>query len=143
MKDDHGLNISAATLIKWRDDEFPDRYERARENLAVKLGDEAEELAHEYAQIERQVVAKLRDNLDVIDARDLPGTLRNLATARGISTTNANVLRGRPTAITETRDASDVMRAIATRLGVHQPVVDASAVEVPQELPETTEAPNP
>lgn len=130
LKENHGISISPNKLIEWRDDTYVDRYERNREALVVRLAEEAEGLAHEYAAIERQVAARLRDSVDEIDPRDLAGTLRNVSTARGISLTNANVLRGRPTSITETRGAEDIMRALAYKLGV----VDSTATEVTGEL---------
>lgn len=48
-----------------------------------------------------------------IPARDLPGAIRNVATAAAISTDKALLLRGRPTQIVERGDAMTLLRKLS------------------------------
>lgn len=128
LKDEHNLSVGAAKLIEWRDTTYPDRYEQARDTRAAVLANEAEDLAHAYARAEWLALNKTVESIEegTVDPRDLGGLVRNLATAKGINLSNANVLRGRPTSITESRGAEDIMRSLFAKLNV----VDSTAEEV-------------
>lgn len=148
---DAGLIVSPKQITQWKRD-LPDRYERARESLTTVLAAKAEDLALKYGQAEMLAVdltlqqlerAKNSERVeDSIDARDLSVIGKNLATARGISTQNANLMRGRPTTITENRDSQAILRELAARLGLDkaQPAIDTTAEEVPDETLPAPEA---
>lgn len=138
-----GWKVDRFTLLELRK-KHPDRYERAREaQRTASMADDAEELAHTYAGIERKAADMLEDQIHELEPKELAATLRNVATARGISIQNASALRGRPTHITESRDASQIMRALAAKLGV-QEAVDTTAIEYAElEAPGNDESPDP
>lgn len=128
LKDEHNLSVGAAKLIQWRDETYTDRYEQARDTRAAVLANEAEDLAHAYTRAEWLALNKTVESIEngQVDPRDLGGLVRNLATAKGINLSNANVLRGRPTSITESRGVEDIMRALVSKLGS----VDSTAEEI-------------
>lgn len=129
------LTVSAATILKWAKD-LPDRLENAKARLFEQLADDNELVAREYVDIQRLVLKRLRENVDELEPRDLAAAARNLATGAGISVDKASALKGRPTVITESRDVSQIMEGIFLRLTGGGQTVDATATEIPQELPE-------
>lgn len=130
LKDEQGLSVSAAKLIEWRDETHTDLFERCRDTRAAILANECEDIAHAEVRLEWLVLEKAKEKVenDEIDARDLGGLLRNVATSKGINLSNANVLRGRPTTIHESRGAEDIMRALFSKLNMP---VDSTAEEIP------------
>lgn len=67
--------------------------------------------------------------------RDSGQTAKNLATTAAILVDKSLLLEGRPTAITESRDADDLWRAIARQAGITEstaePIPDAEVIEPP------------
>jgi len=60
-----------------------------------------------------------------IEAKDLPKSLKFLTDAASTNVSTANLLRGRPTQIVETRNAEELVRKLSAA-----GIVDATAVEV-------------
>jgi hypothetical protein len=127
-----GLDVSEPRLRAWR------RYDHAERYV---------QLCNQHAkQVEQTIVAKARENArkaaDVISQAidkaaeqvesgkvDAAKTALSLATAQGIQIDKALVLEGRPTVITERRDAEDILRSLNEM--VPGLVIDSTATELP------------
>lgn len=114
-----GIEIPKGTLNYWRYDLYPNRYrdivdrysatiEREIVNNVRALALRASEAAHKMLELEEQRIVEG-------DVRDAAGSLRNIATAIGISVDKIMILEGRPNQITESRSADDVLRGLRDR----------------------------
>ena len=136
-----GWKTDRFALLRLRE-KHPDVYERVQDALVIRQADKSDENAYRMAAITGKLLDRLENNPDEIEIKDIPAAARNLSTARGIEIDKSNVLRGRPSIITEQRDASQIMRALASRLGV-QSAVDTDAVEYDELSPGQSESPAP
>ena len=141
--EDRGLQIPRPTLEKWTSRQHVERYERIREQVLprihAKLAAESEDLARAYAEAEHATLERFREELPNLRAHEAAGAVRNLATSRGISTDKANLLRNRPTAVVEHRQAEDIIRRLQA-VGVleEDELIEGTVEEEPAELPPAT-----
>lgn len=136
---------SIETISRWRTD-YADRYQELQNELhpklAEKIASEAEGLAVIYADTERLVLERLREELPKIHPRELSGLVRNLATSKALQVDKiSSPLRGRPTTINEVRNPQDAVRALAKALNMEN-VIEGSAEEVPRDAIEAPEGPD-
>jgi hypothetical protein len=111
----HGLDVAHSTLHAWSHEQYPERYERIYKEQLPLVGQRAaqrfEELAERAAETQEQLINQTDGKLTEIPARDLPGAVRNMATAMGINHDKAALLRGKPTAIVQRgSDAAGLLR---------------------------------
>lgn len=124
------VGVPAATLSRWVNQEHYQRYSELR----VKHGPELEKRAVEgllnfvrraedakYLALEKTI-----DELESGDTKDPGATLRNIATAQGISVTKILELSGRPTSTVMHKSPAELMARLQA-LGA----VDSSADEIP------------
>ena len=110
-----GVDVPCTTLKYWRSAGHAERYQEIRREVLPRIEQamaaESEDLARAYAEGERAMVAKLMAELEGEDfpAKDLPAALQRLATARGISIDKSRILREKPTQITRTESADDIL----------------------------------
>jgi hypothetical protein len=110
-----------ATLRDWRES-HPARYREHCERIAqaverdIVIG--ARNLAQSVGETERLALERTHEQLEANQAKDPSGVLLRLATTKGIQLTKLLELTGRPTQIVEHRDASELMRAIRSRVTV-------------------------
>lgn len=134
--------IPQSTLYQWRTHKHRERYQEIAERERPKLEQIAVDGA--VAQILRadETTLRIYDRLDeALDTQDasskelseLAGAAQRLTTAKGINGTKLLELTGRPTQITEHRDASQILRGLASRFP--NLVVDAEATEIPANQP--------
>lgn len=129
-----GHEIPGATLRNWKvkhHDQYAEVQARVRELVVKDMAEESDALARLYAKLERQTAERLVANVETLDARDLAGTLRNLATGRGISLDKSAMLRGEPQVVVETKRSPEELYAVLARLGV---LTEGSATEQSLEL---------
>lgn len=81
LKEDHAFSISVDALRRWRDKDYADRYEEIRIQVDRILADQSKSLAFDYAETERELNRKLREEMDNLQARDIHTAIRNVATA--------------------------------------------------------------
>ncbi len=114
-----GTPRDAATLNRWRRQFYPNRYRRACELYQTQVEQivvqSVRGLAHSAAAAAQLAVDLERERIEAGDVKDAAASARNLATTVGIATDKLLVLTNRPTAITETRSADDVLRALDER----------------------------
>jgi hypothetical protein len=123
--------IPAATISKWVNNEFNQRYSELR----AEKGPELEKLAvegllsfvHRAEAVKAVALDKTLAELEAGDTKDPGATLRNIATAQGISVTKIMELSGRPTSVVVHRPPNELLARLAS-LGA---IVDGSATEIP------------
>lgn len=123
------LGMKESTLYYWKSKGCADRYHELRvrfgpELEAHRIG-EIQELADLYVQAERDVVIRLRDNVDDLDLRDLAKAAQMLAVAKDKNIRDYLTLQGRPVQVTEQRSPDKALEELE-RLGV----IELEAVEV-------------
>ncbi|MGH2941083.1 MAG: hypothetical protein ACRDPE_23535 [Solirubrobacterales bacterium] len=129
-----GIDIPKSTLALWpTSKKFGARYEAI-------LAEEAPRIRRHAAQQQRQVaeraagttmkiIDKLDGEVDEIEARDLPGAARNMATVSAIAVDKADVLEDKPTQRVQIDMAGTLKELLA--LGVQVDVIEGSAEEIP------------
>lgn len=143
-----GMKVSRKTIQRWRDT-MPDRLEAIRRDVAPRVAEkiaaEAEALAIQLAEAEREALELLRGRLPDMKPSELAGTLRNLSVSKSLQLDKASSpLRGRPNVRVEhTGDANDHLRALQQRFPWL--VVDGDAEELPNppQIGEAGDAPPP
>lgn len=131
-------NIPGNTLRQWRT-KFPERYlEIQRElipEIRARVSERALEIAEKAADVEKDALAKLHEELPNLEGRELANALRNVSTTKGISLTHANNFQAPPE---QPREQTDIAAVIAglQRLGIakvvkaeQEPVLDAEVVD--------------
>lgn len=122
--------IPERTLQSWRS-VHADRYHQIRQEVLpaihARMAVDSEDLALEWAALERRGLTDLQDTWDELKPADKSAALRNATVSRGISVDKALLLRGQPTSIVK-HDVSADIRALVTA-GIAD-VVEGTAEEV-------------
>lgn len=107
----HGIETSNEALYKWK--RYP-RYERIRAELAPKLQEQVAQQCEDAANRAHEVETNLLERLATadIDDKDLAKSLKFVTDSKGTNIDKAALLRGRPTQITEHRDATSLIRKL-------------------------------
>lgn len=132
--------IPAPTISKWVNAEYSQRYNELR----AKHGPELEKLAvqglldfvRQAEEVKIKALERTAEELAANKSKDPAATLRNVATAQGISVTKIMELSGRPTSVVIHRSPAELM----ARLRARGAVVDVSSEEISDAtlVPETT-----
>jgi hypothetical protein len=126
-----GLVVSDRTLRDWRL-RYTDRYAEIAERHAPEVErvivQDARELAHLAAQVERKALAKELEALDN-GVKDASASARNAATVAGINLDKVLAYTGRPKAIVEHRQVDDIVRELQT---IAPGVIEVEAEELPE-----------
>ena len=132
MLKERGQKVPHTTLDTWKHRTHPERYERIQADtlpkVRARLADEMEALAQDQIDLEAEITKRLRERLGEIPDRDLSGSLRNVAVAKGINMDKTAPIRGEPTQIigSPVERAEDALAALRR----HGLLVEAEAVEV-------------
>lgn len=131
IKEQFGISVPKATLVTWKNRLHRDRYHQIREEVIPKIRARAAEsamsLAEEQAEVSAQILARIKEELPEIPARDLAGALRNVETSKAINLDKHQVLTGAPTSVVEHRSLRDLIQGLEKR-GVVR-IQDAEVVE--------------
>jgi hypothetical protein len=116
-----GHKVPAQTLLSWRR-RYHGRYSELETTYAPQIRDkvaaEYESFALAAADVARELLCRTQASISKMEVRDVPGALRNVATAQAIATDKAALLRGQPTMITETRTADQLIEVLGSKLGL-------------------------
>jgi hypothetical protein len=118
-------------LEAWKNRQHRERYHQVRAEVAGKVGDQ---IAAMHEDLALKAALKAEDAIDALHvselpARELPGAVRNLATAAGIATDKSSALRGRPTEVHEHRHVDEILNRLRQRFpGL---VIDGTVDEEP------------
>jgi hypothetical protein len=134
-----GIDVPARTLLYWRTERFPERYEQSCQELAPQIEaqvvDFQRELAYKASQAAQQAVALEIDRIEAGQVKDASASARNLQTTAGIAVDKVLSLTGRPTVIhgDKTGDALlKELRGLAPGLivnGTAEEITDAEPAE--------------
>lgn len=110
-----GLN--EGTLRYWRDQSHSERYQELATQHARRVEDtitqQARETALLAAEVERQAIEATAVQIATGQIKDASTAARNLSTVKGINVDKLLTLTGRPTQITHTLSAEEVLRELA------------------------------
>jgi hypothetical protein len=123
--------VSHTTLDDWRR-RFPNRYADVADRLAQAVEADVirdtRELAARLSETEFLALQRTHEKLEQGNDKEPATTLRNLAVTKGIQIDKNLVLTGRPTQISESRDAAELIKAIRARVTI----LDGEAEEEPE-----------
>lgn len=129
-----GHNIPKGTLGSWARRDHVERYEEIKQEashqIAQRVAAQAEQFMLAAGEVEMLALQKLKGEIeqDQIEGKDLAGALRNVSTSKALNNDKISApIRGRPTQITEHRDAAQIVAELK-KLGV---VVEGTAQELP------------
>lgn len=130
---EQGQRVPDSTLQAWRDTFHPERYRDICTDLAPQIEARVVHLQRELA-VRATEGALLAANLERTriengEVKDAASSARNLSTVAGIAVDKILSLTGRPTSITEHRNADQVLGRLE-RLGLLKADVDSTATEV-------------
>lgn len=111
--------IDESTIRYWRDQSFADRYRQIRAELVPKI---QANLAAKHEDMALQALEKQAEALQHLDPEalkakqsDLAKMVRDLSVTSAVHTDKTQLLRDRPTQITEHRSAADLLDSIARK----------------------------
>lgn len=112
-----------------------DRYVRLQQEYAEEIEAiavvQARDTAIRAGELEAEILTKIGEKIDDIDAKSLAIALKNVATTKGINVDKLLILTSRPTQITDKRDVDSILKAIAKKApGLI--LMDGEAEEVPE-----------
>lgn len=115
-----GLNVPKETLQHWKT-RWADRYHQICDNLqderAQRMAAQAEDVALRAAELELLLLEDLRNKRADLKAPELAGAVRNVTTTKTLNVEKViNPLRGRPSRITEVRDADEILKSLEAKL---------------------------
>ena len=105
--------VSRSSLTKWRDHSFRSRYFEIRREAADAVSEELAGRSLERAMQADEVQAKLLERMagevENIGPEALAGSIRSLAQSKASDVEKAQLLRDKPTEITEHRSVKELM----------------------------------
>jgi len=111
--------IPESTLREWVGKTHAERYSRVCDEVLPRvygaMAQQSEDAAMRLAEVETQLAERMSEESDNLKAGEVAGALRNVTVAKAVNVDKASLIRGRPTAITERRDASELLRSLASR----------------------------
>lgn len=117
-----GIPVGARTLRGWREGIHADLYRQLHETYGREiehaLVPEFREAAIAGAAAARLAIDKAVRQIETDQVRDTAGAARNLMVTAATAMDKVYLATDRPTAISETRDAREILLEIATRLGI-------------------------
>lgn len=130
-----GQDLSPRRLRDWAQEVYPARYEQAQFRYADALEERLISQARVAASQAGDVIVRALEltavQLESGDVKDPVRIARDASVVMGVNADKLLALSGRPTVVTEVRDAAQIMRALGAKLGVRD-AVDGSAVELPE-----------
>jgi hypothetical protein len=118
------------TINYWRTTAYPQRYRQIVNEHDGQLEDIVKAQLRtsqiQAGEVQAQAIQRLSDNVNNLPIDKLSTVTRDLATSRAIDLDKLRLLEDKPTLITETRDAPEILHSLAQRLNI----IDSTAVEL-------------
>lgn len=135
---DAGSRIPASTLKDWKLHHYPDRYEAIKEAelpaIRQRIAEGFDNIVSLSQSIQEKALTQLSDKIDDLEPQYLAKTAQSAAVIGGISTDKGLLLRGEPTAITQSKSAAEILTDLAKKhpglINVNQDFIDTTAEEV-------------
>jgi hypothetical protein len=113
---DQGYRIELARLKRWRDEDYAERFEEIRSNLAPRLentlANDMLATAREANEVARQAIETTRKRLNAGKIEDSSRVARDLSQVSVQSVDKRLALQGRPTHVTEHRNIGELVNAL-------------------------------
>lgn len=113
LQSEYDVKVHAATLRKWATVSFAQRYAEIQKELDTdisnKLSGRLTDAAVLATETQIEIINELADNITDLEPNELAPAARNLSQVSTPAIEKAQLLRGKPTDRTETRDASKLM----------------------------------
>jgi hypothetical protein len=129
-----GMNVTSRTLREWREKLYPGRYrdlcQRHARDIEGVIVRGSRAIAVRADEVTMLALEKARAQLKAGEARDPASVARNAAVTKAVNIDKMMLLEGRPTQVTEHRDADELMRAIRARVTVldKEAAIDAEVI---------------
>lgn len=138
-----GLPIPASTLNTWRTRTHPDLYQEIHatygREIEANLVSRFREVAIAATEASLEAVNVARQQLLKGEAKDPAGAARNLATTAAINTDKLYLVTDRPTEVRADRGASEILNALANRLGLTSGSDNTQETQQPATIDSTAE----
>lgn len=139
---EQGKPIPQSTLDHWKH-HHDGRYDRVCTEIAPRIAErvasQGEAIVLAAGELEATLLEQIAANAHDIKPSELAGALRNVTTTKALNMDKVvNPIRGRPSTITEHRDATDVLASLADKL----PHIDSTATETTRKQ-DTQQDPHP
>jgi hypothetical protein len=114
-----GIEVPHQTLWRWANKVHADRYEEMRADALPKVRAQAADahmdLMTRNMELEADLLEDLKENRHKLEPRDMSTAARNAAVGTAIHTDKAQLLNDQPTEIRNTRDVTELLRALKDR----------------------------
>lgn len=130
-----GVHVDRHTLQRWRDSSHCEQYLTIRDALQGaeqrRLAARHEDLARKGADVTEALWGRLEGEVTELPSRDVPGALRNAATALGISTDKILTTRERPVVMPAGRSFEEIEKSLIAMGVLVRDQPEAPALDVP------------
>jgi len=136
---EYQLSVHSNTLKRWATVQFANKYAAIQQELDTqisnKLSGELTDIALQATDLQKEVINTLSHNLSDLDTKDLSVTAKNLSSVINPAIEKTQLLRGKPTQRTESKDAEKIIAKLAEMGLVKNPekldieITDAEIVE--------------
>jgi len=117
LEEDYSISVHTSTLKRWATSHFANRYVAIQQSLdqeiSQKLSGELTDVAIRASDVQKQVIDKLNQNLNDLETKDLSATAKNLSQVINPAIEKTQLLRGKPTERTESKDAEKIIAKLA------------------------------
>lgn len=117
LEEDHQLSVHTSTLKRWVTSHFANKYAQIQEALdqeiSQKLSGELGDVALQAVSVQKKVIETLSSNIHDLETKDLSSTAKNLSSVINPAIEKTQLLRGKPTQRTETKDAEKIIAKLA------------------------------
>lgn len=117
LDEDYQLSVHTSTLKRWVTSHFANKYAQIQEALdqeiSQKLSGKLGDVALQAVGVQKKVIEELSSNIHDLETKDLSVTAKNLSSVINPAIEKTQLLRGKPTQRTETKDAEKIITKLA------------------------------
>lgn len=137
---ERGFKIDHTTLYVWKNKTYAEDYRRLHEEELTGIYDQIAANAEAVVQLAGENEIKgmmlLADKLERLEGRELAQATAAVSKTKQINSDISSTIRGKPTKITATFDASDALERLAREFGQIAPgaakLIEGTAAEIPE-----------
>ncbi len=130
LEKEYNISVHTNTLKRWANTYYPRKYAEIQKDLdkdiSEKLSGRLTDVAMKATELQDELLDDLNTKKDQLEAKEIGPAIRNIAQAAQPAIEKAQLLRGKPTARTEAKDADDLVAKLVS-LGV---VRNAEALDI-------------
>lgn len=135
LKKEFNIDVHSNTLRRWAITEFPRKYANIQKDLdqviSEKLSGQLTDVAMKATEMQNDLLDDLNEKKGALEAKEIAPALRNVSQAAQPAIEKAQLLRGKPTARSEAKDADNlVSKLIALGIVKNPESLDIEDAEV-------------